>query len=1253
MMKKITRFFLAVVLLTGISSRPADAALVNRWSFNNANGSGAAGTTFADSVSGAVATVKGNGATLGASAITLPGTTTGAQADANISAYLNLPNGLISNKTNMTIELWATPVSSKTWQRYFDFGRMINGDGSGAAGEWNGAGAPASSKAYDQFMLAQNSSDLGALRAATRHGYTGSGTAGPEFVIDATPATTAGTQYYFAVVFEDGLNVDGSSNAGGGRVTLYRDGVLLGAMNVALHLANLSDVNNWLGRSQWSGDTMANITYSEFRIHSHAFTAGEVATRFAAGPDATFAVPVAVADSATMQYNQKIRVPVLANDTGGVIPTQITVVQQPQFGTAAAQSDGTILYAHTTGAPASDTFTYRVNGYVGTSNTATVTVNFSNSLRISNTTLNVPSAPPQTAIQLGAAFSSLAAFSQPVCLASPPADTKRLFVCEKTGVLKLIPDVTAASPTQSVFLDLPALLTSRGETLSSSGEQGLLGVAFHPNYATNRYFYVFYSVKSPSTGSTIYERVSRFTTQAGNPNAADTTSELNLINQVDVATNHNGGDLHFGPDGYLYISVGDGGDQNDTENNAQHIDKNFFSGILRIDVDKKAGNPAPNLPHPAIPTDSGSARYAVPSDNPFIGFTSYNGTAIVAGTLRTEFYAVGLRNPWRFSFDSLTGELWTGNVGQDKYEGVELITKGCNCGWSFYEQNHNGPKIASVPGGFTYTHPVYEYAHSGVNTPANPNYEGACVIGGVVYRGTRFSSLVGNYIFADYVSGNIWSLVRNGAAAPTVTRIAGQSGIVALGTDPSNGDVLMANINTGTLQRLTTGAVAGSFPQTLSATGLFADLTDLSPNPGVLPYSPNLTFWSDFAAKRRWFVIPDAVSKMAWSRDGAWTFPSGTVWVKHFDMELTRTNPPTTGGTGPRKRIETRLLVKNSTGVYGVSYRWNDAGTEATLVADGGDDFDIGVTQNGQPYTQRWHIPSRADCITCHNAQAGGALSFNTRQLNLPNVINGFAGNQIDLLRTGGYFSNTPDSPNVLPRHVRPDETAYPLETRVRSYFAVNCAYCHQSGGSGPSWDGRPQLTLEQTGLINGAATSALHTGDKLIVPNDTTHSVVYNRIALTNGYTRMPPIASNELDQTDISLLAQWIQGYSTARQSYTDWRLAKFGSGTSAPGAPDADPDNDSRKNRFEYLTGTEPLVPDAQLFGAALSLSPGGLATFSYTLSPNASGQVEISSDLSNWAPWNVPGNDGIPRDGVRSIQGQVVGDRCFFRLRLDDR
>ena len=449
--------------------------------------------------------------------------------------------------------------------------------------------------------------------------------------------------------------------------------------------------------------------------------------------------------------------------------------------------------------------------------------------------------------------------------------------------------------------------------------------------------------------------------------------------------------MHFGPDGYLYISVGDEGSQFDGFHNSQRIDKNFFSAILRIDVDKKPGSLPPN-PHASVPTDTGVARYAIPPDNPWVGATSFNGLPVDPAAVRTEFYAVGLRNPWRFWFDPPTGELWEGDVGQDAWEEVNLIIKGGNYGWVHREGRSPGFRLPA-PAGFSSLDPLYTYPHG------TGDKEGNSVIGGLVYHGGNLPELQGAYVFGDNVSGHIWALRRDGGALK-VERLTGEGGIASFGRDPSNEDILVVDINDNRLLRLERGMTSINFPGTLGSTGLFADLTDLAPSPGLIAYEPNVPFWSDHAKKRRWFRLPDATSKIEWSRDSVWKFPTGTIWVKHFDLELTRGDPATA------RRLETRVLVKTAAGAYGVSYRWNEAQTEATLVPDEGVSFDLPVVENGKPRPQTWQIPSRSGCMQCHTAAAGYALSFNTAQLNRASLLPGFPGNQIEVMQVGGCFAS-------------------------------------------------------------------------------------------------------------------------------------------------------------------------------------------------------------------------------------------------------
>jgi len=1228
------RFFILAFILA--NSLQAD--LLNRWSFNEVAGSPTAGTTYVDTVGGMVMTLKGNGATQTGSRIELPGSTLNGEPEATISAYLDLPNGIASSKTDMTVEMWAAPLGARQWAPYFDFGRWSTaGDGLGAPGEWTGNSAsnpgPAVSGDAWAIMMSQGMNINQQRNAVTLNGT--------RLDLDTGLPTTLGQTYHLVVTMTDGA---GTFGATGMQMEVYRDGVSTGTLDLPHRLDAIEDVNCWLGRLQWNSLSTANVAYDEVRIYDHALSATEVSDSLLAGPDVVFAPPVLQPDSATLHHQQKVLLDVLANDGAGATAASVNVVTAPSNGTAVPDGDGRILYTHTTGTPLSDSFTYEAGNSGGMGAAVTVTLDFANGLRIANPNLNVPAEPPTTTFQTANAFGALT-FNQPINLATIPGDAQRLFVVERQGMIQMIPSVTDPVPSSSVFLDLAGLVNARAdETLRTNVDRGFMSMAFHPNYDVNGQFYVWYSVQIGGPMGPYYYRVSRFNVQGGNPNLADASSELILIQQLEPNGFHLGTDMHFGNDGYLYISTGDGGGQFDSRRYGQRIDLDFHCAMLRIDVDKLPGNVEPNS-HPSVPTDAGIARYSVPADNPFVTADPnvvFNGVSIPATSVRTEFYSIGLRNPFRFSIDPGTGEIWAGDVGQVQREEINLITNGGNYGWSWREGTIPGPNAGEALPGFTYDDPLYEYVIG------NGAMQGHSVTGGFVYRGTNLPSLTGAYVFGDYQDGHIWSLRRTPSL--TVERLTGDVGQTAFHPDPSNGDILMADIQEGRIKRLVGGADTGDYPSTLSETGLFADLTDLSPSPGVLPYTPNLRFWSDFADKRRWFVLPDAVSQMTWSREGAWSYPDGMIWVKHFDLETERGNPASS------QRIETRVLVKNAAGSYGVSYRWNEAQTEATLVPDAGEDLAINVVEDGVPRVQDYRIPGRAECSACHTPHAGHALSFNTRQLNLMGVMNGFSGNQIELLQAAGYLANQPEPVNTLPRHVRPDETEFSLEARVRSYLAVNCMNCHVAGSAAPnSWDASPELTLAETGLINGLPE---RNGDDplnlLIVPGDTTHSIVLNRMAASNGFSRMPPLGSNELDAEGIALITEWINSHLPSQQTYAQWRLAEFGSAVSPEGEPDFDADLDGQDNEKEFLADTDPNDGGSlfnPILGPSATVTNPASFDFSIFLPENRSFQIEQSSDLENWSIWDVPGNGGLPRAGGSHIfTAPTSGPPQYFRVRL---
>ncbi len=292
--------------------------------------------------------------------------------------------------------------------------------------------------------------------------------------------------------------------------------------------------------------------------------------------------------------------------------------------------------------------------------------------------------------------------SNPVEIIASPTNDNRLFVVQQSGTIKIVNENGTVAPDN--FLNISSLITF-------GGERGLLGLAFHPQFATNRYFFVYYNNLQGSV------RVSRFTANSANPNTADISSEKILLTIPKPFSNHNGGSIHFGADGYLWISTGDGGSGGDPNNNSQN--KNSLLGkILRIDVNSENA-------------------YNIPADNPFVGTDGAD-----------EIWAYGLRNGWKFSFDKTTNNVWIADVGQEILEEINRVpatSAGVNYGWRCYEGN-NPYNTANCASAGTMTFPVAQYDHSGSK---------CSITGGYVYRGDLYPDLIGKYIFGDYCSGQI------------------------------------------------------------------------------------------------------------------------------------------------------------------------------------------------------------------------------------------------------------------------------------------------------------------------------------------------------------------------------------------------------------------------------------------------------------------------------------------------------------------
>ncbi|MFP6640538.1 MAG: PQQ-dependent sugar dehydrogenase [Myxococcota bacterium] len=606
--------------------------------------------------------------------------------------------------------------------------------------------------------------------------------------------------------------------------------------------------------------------------------------------------------------------------------------------------------------------------------------------------LPLDSLPDPQAMSLVRAFPNLN-FEHPVFLVAPPDGTNRLFVLEQPGTIRVFENRDDVSSSE-VFLDIESLVQD-GAT-----EQGLLGFTFDPDFATNRRFYLNFTASSGcshTTGENWCTKIVRYEVRENDPSSADPGSAELLFEFAQLRGNHNGGMLAFGPDGMLYISTGDGGGNAGT---AQDLTSPQGS-LLRLDVSEGAAS-------------------LIPADNPFVN--SPSGAA-------TSIFHYGLRNPWRFSFDRVTGDLWIGDVGQNAWEEINYLPAGTpggvNFGWAPCEGTHDYtgadcPLTSS-------TFPVIEYPH--------PNSGQASVTGGYVYRGDEFVEMQGAYIYTDFISQRIFAWYPESDEEPIQIATAPDR-ISSFGEDQL-GEIYALGWDDGRLWRFEQSGGSGSigsepFPALLSQTGFFSDVAALTPAPGLVEYEVTTTLWSDRALKRRWLALPGN-ERIAFDARDAWSFPVGTAFVKHFELPL--------NSGGPR-RLETRVMLHQKTRWVGVVYRWNEGETDAELLTEG---LDEAVDLGGS--TQTWHHPSSSECLGCHTSAAGRVLGARTRQLGGHFSPPGPNGVQLDDWNCRGLFDTQVDEASAYDSYAAIDDTSADIGLRARSYMAVNCAICHQPGG--------------------------------------------------------------------------------------------------------------------------------------------------------------------------------------------------------------
>ena len=659
---------------------------------------------------------------------------------------------------------------------------------------------------------------------------------------------------------------------------------------------------------------------------------------------------------------------------------------------------------------------------------------------------------------LEAAFPNLPALSALVYLLPAP-EGDAWYALQQRGVLLRFDNQASASSVQTV-IDLSA-------RLGTASEEGLLGLVFHPDFAQQRHAYLYYSARNPRRSV-----VSRFEVRADG--SFDASSELLLLEVPQPFGNHNGGTIAFGADGYLYIGLGDGGGANDPLEHGENP-QTLLGSMLRIDV--ATGQP-------------GGPAYAIPPDNPF---ADGNGGA-------PEVYAYGLRNPYRWSFDRFTDELWLADVGQNAYEEVNIIRSGLNYGWNTLEGFHcfDPPQNCDASGREP---PVAEYPHSA----------GVSVTGGYVYRGNAIPGLRGRYLFGDFSNGNIWAINRDAGMIDQGDVALDSSLSISAFAEDADGELYVLNYSGGPgegIYRLVPAADAPAdgdqVAQRLSETGCVNMSNPRLPAAGTVAYSPNAPFWSDAAAKYRAAAIPDGTS-IDIAGDGDLLLPVGAVLIKHFELA--------------GEVFETRLFYRHSGGWQGYSYRWNAERSEAFLLSDA-----LEEQVAGQP----WHYPSGAECDRCHTQIANVSLGLELQQLNgdYRYPQSNVTANQLDSLEHINWLSralNEADYENPLldPYQLIADDVAA-AQRVAKAYLHSNCAQCHRPGGpTSSAMDLRYDTPLAQMRICEVAATD--EPGAVLLAPGAPDDSVLLQRMRST-GEDQMPSLARTLVDEGGVAVLDNWI---------------------------------------------------------------------------------------------------------------------------------
>lgn len=556
---------------------------------------------------------------------------------------------------------------------------------------------------------------------------------------------------------------------------------------------------------------------------------------------------------------------------------------------------------------------------------------------------------------------------------------------------------------------------------------------------------------------------------------------------------HVGSSMQFGPDGMLYLSVGDGQPPYppDGDNVGQDLSE-LRGSILRVDVD----DPTKKQP------------YRIPADNPFVDTPNARG----------EIWSFGYRNPWKMAFDPETGELLTADVGWETHEMIYRVKRGRNHGWSIMEGSQvvkpdDVPQIPITP-------PLFEHTH----------LDSRSITGGHFWHSDRIPELKGAYIYGDWMTGKVWALKFDGDEVTWHQELVDTPyRVISFMLDPT-GEVFIVGYD-GTILQLQPNEIdpdQDAFPTRLSETGLFANTALQTPSPGVVEYEIKAKHWADGTHSRQWLGLPDSsqlslFKKFDWTTGesaGRFDFPADTVTAKTISYFSEAQEPSS------ERHIETQILHKFGDEWRAYNYIWNEEQTDAILQADSAQESELTIEDPqvaGGIRKQTWRHSSRSECLLCHLWSAGTVQGFWPPQLNLEQD----EVNQLDSLSSLGLFEEHIPKLNSL---VSPNDDSANLEDRARSYLALNCSTCHRNlGGGMATFTFDITVPLSESKYLDALPSQGSFgiPDAKVISSGKPAHSVLLYR-TLKSGRGHMPQFGSNVIDRDGIKLLGEWIASLS-----------------------------------------------------------------------------------------------------------------------------